>query len=81
MYVYIYIYRCVRALKRDMTRFGRRTHRGIWEDGMNSLTRYYVNNWCDRDTQQGIDIMLTGSDLDIDVAVGIDGNGNGESEH
>ena len=45
------------ALKGDYTRTGRRTKRGALDDGMNSLTRYYINNFSDTDRQEGIDLM------------------------
>jgi hypothetical protein len=45
------------ALKGDYTRTGRRTKRGALDDGVNSLTRYYINNFSDADRQEGIDLM------------------------
>ena len=33
------------ALKRDFTRTGKRTKLGALDDGMNSLQRYYLNNF------------------------------------
>jgi hypothetical protein len=45
------------ALKGDYTRTGRRTKRGALDDGVNSLTRYYINNFSDGDRQEGIDLM------------------------
>lgn len=47
------------ALKGDFTRMGKRTKRGALDDGMNSLQRYYLNNFLDADRQEGID-LLTG---------------------
>lgn len=35
------------ALKTDFTRTGRRTKLGAFRDGINSLTRYYKNNFAD----------------------------------
>jgi len=35
------------ALKTDFTRTGKRTLKGACDDGVNSLTRYYINNFCD----------------------------------
>ena len=35
------------ALKTDFTRTGKRTHRGALDDGINSVTRYYINNFTD----------------------------------
>ena len=35
------------ALKTDFTRTGKRTYGGALYDLKNSLTRYYINNFCD----------------------------------
>jgi len=35
------------ALKTDFTRTGKRTQAGVLRDGINSLTRYYKNNFTD----------------------------------
>jgi phosphatidylinositol 4-phosphatase len=35
------------ALKTDFTRTGKRTYLGALNDAKNSLTRYYINNFCD----------------------------------
>ena len=35
------------ALKTDYTRTGKRTQLGVLRDGVNSLTRYYKNNFTD----------------------------------
>ena len=35
------------ALKTDFTRTGKRTYAGALNDGINSLTRYYLNNFTD----------------------------------
>merc|ERR1712071_431881 len=47
------------ALKGDFTRTGERTKRGALDDGVNSLTRFYLNNFIDADRQEGMD-LLTG---------------------
>ena len=39
------------ALKGDFTRTGRRTQLGVMADGVNALTRFYKNNFLDRDRQ------------------------------
>ena len=49
------------ALKGDFTRTGKRTKKGALDDGMNSLQRYYLNNFLDADRQEGID-LLTGQE-------------------
>jgi hypothetical protein len=40
-------YSGTKALKTDFTRTGKRTIKGAMADGMNSLTRYYKNNFAD----------------------------------
>jgi hypothetical protein len=46
------------ALKGDFTRTGKRTKRGALDDGMNSLQRYYLNNFLDADRQEGMDLLV-----------------------
>ncbi|XP_075985235.1 phosphatidylinositol-3-phosphatase SAC1 [Anticarsia gemmatalis] len=46
------------ALKTDFTRTGKRTHFGLLRDGINSLTRYYKNNFSDGFRQDSIDLLL-----------------------
>lgn len=46
------------ALKTDFTRTGKRTKQGLLKDGMNSLTRYYKNNFNDGFRQDAIDLFL-----------------------
>ncbi|RZF41273.1 hypothetical protein LSTR_LSTR010501 [Laodelphax striatellus] len=46
------------ALKTDFTRTGKRTRQGIINDGINSITRYYKNNFCDGFRQDAIDLFL-----------------------
>jgi len=42
-----YLYTGTPALKTDFTRTGKRTMRGALDDGINSLTRYFINNFTD----------------------------------
>lgn len=42
-----YLYTGTPALKTDFTRTGKRTYRGAMDDGINSVTRYYINNFTD----------------------------------
>lgn len=42
-----YLYTGTPALKTDFTRTGRRTYRGAMDDGINAVTRYYINNFTD----------------------------------
>ncbi|KAL7578756.1 hypothetical protein ACA910_015987 [Epithemia clementina (nom. ined.)] len=51
------------ALKGDYTRTGQRTRKGALDDGMNSVQRYYQNNFLDADRQEGIDLMLCNQDF------------------
>ena len=53
-----------RALKRDVTRLGKRTNQGAFDDGVNSAMRYYINNYQDENRQRGIDILLGFTDTD-----------------
>ncbi|GLH12929.1 Phosphatidylinositide phosphatase SAC1 [Gryllus bimaculatus] len=46
------------ALKTDFTRTGKRTKWGVLRDGINSLTRYYKNNFMDGFRQDSIDLFL-----------------------
>ena len=46
------------ALKGDFTRTGKRTKKGALDDGMNSLQRYYLNNFLDADRQEGYDLLV-----------------------
>lgn len=46
------------ALKTDFTRTGKRTIQGAMQDGVNSLIRYYKNNFRDGRRQDGIDLFL-----------------------
>jgi phosphatidylinositol 4-phosphatase len=42
-----YLYTGTPALKTDFTRTGKRTHQGAVNDGINAVTRYYINNFTD----------------------------------
>ncbi len=46
------------ALKADFTRTGKRSIMGLYNDGMNSLTRYYLNNFTDGAKQDAINLFL-----------------------
>ena len=46
------------ALKRDFTRTGKRTIRGAIDDGVNTSTRFYINNFCDGYNQDCHDYYL-----------------------
>jgi hypothetical protein len=52
------MYVITRALKRDVTRIGRRTRRGAINDGVNSIVRYYLNNRVDNEKQRGLDTVI-----------------------
>ncbi|KAF2073687.1 hypothetical protein CYY_005004 [Polysphondylium violaceum] len=46
------------ALKGDYTRTGKRNTKGKFKDGVNSLTRYYINTFLDKMRQVSIDLFL-----------------------
>lgn len=46
------------ALKTDFTRTGKRTMAGAMQDGVNSMIRYFKNNFRDGRRQDGIDLFL-----------------------
>ena len=46
------------ALKTDVVRIGKRTYRGMIQDGINSLTRYYINNFRDGRRQDSVTLWL-----------------------
>jgi hypothetical protein len=46
------------ALKTDYTRTGKRTKWGLVRDGINSLTRFYKNNFTDGFRQDSLDLFL-----------------------
>lgn len=51
-----YLYTGTPALKTDFTRTGKRTHQGAINDGINSVTRYYINNFTDGHYHDCLDI-------------------------
>eukprot|EP00762_Andalucia_godoyi_P005589 ANDGO_00537.mRNA.1 Phosphatidylinositide phosphatase SAC1 len=46
------------ALKTDFTRTGQRSRAGAIRDGVNSITRYYLNNFKDGLRQDGVDLLV-----------------------
>ncbi|KAG9510525.1 Phosphatidylinositide phosphatase SAC1, partial [Fragariocoptes setiger] len=58
------------ALKTDFTRTGKRTHLGALRDGINSLTRYYKNNFTDGFRQDSIDLFLGNYAIDPNEGLG-----------
>jgi hypothetical protein len=55
------------ALKSDFTRCGKRTTYGMARDGVNSLTRYILNNFYDGFRQDSIDLFLCNHQNVVDV--------------
>ena len=51
------------ALKADITRTGKRTITGLMNDGLNSITRYWLNNFKDGDMQDAYDVFLGNKSL------------------
>jgi len=56
------------ALKTDFTRTGKRTPMGAIRDGVNSLVRYYKNNFSDGFRQDAIDLFLGNYKVDENEA-------------
>jgi hypothetical protein len=52
------LYAGTNALKGDFTRTGVRTRLGVFDDGINSLQRYYLNNFQDAERQEAIDLLV-----------------------
>lgn len=52
-----YLYTGTPALKTDFTRTGKRTYMGAINDGINSVTRYYINNFTDGFFCDCLDLM------------------------
>lgn len=57
------------ALKTDYTRTGKRTQLGLVKDGINSLTRYYKNNFTDGFRQDALDLFHGLADLRSPLSV------------
>jgi len=51
-----YLYTGTPALKTDFTRTGKRTYKGAINDGINSITRYYINNFTDGHYHDSLDV-------------------------
>ncbi len=45
------------ALKSGFTRTGKRTTFGLLDDGVKSVVRYYLNNFCDGRKQDAVDLV------------------------
>jgi hypothetical protein len=52
------LYASSNAMKIDVTMTGKRTLDGMLKDGWSAIQRYYCNNFCDGDKQDGIDLLL-----------------------
>eukprot|EP00761_Pharyngomonas_kirbyi_P007279 gb/GECH01007289.1/.p1 GENE.gb/GECH01007289.1/~~gb/GECH01007289.1/.p1 ORF type:complete len:595 (+),score=113.39 gb/GECH01007289.1/:1-1785(+) len=53
-----FLYSGTGALKTDYTRTGKRSWQGVLNDGWNSATRYYLNNFSDGGYQDAINLFL-----------------------
>ena len=62
------LYAGTNALKGDFTRTGKRTKRGALDDGVNSLTRFYLNNFLDADRQEGMDLLTGFAKFDTEIS-------------
>jgi hypothetical protein len=47
-----------------------RTKRGALDDGLNSLQRYYLNNFIDADRQEGMDLLVGSTEFSADTNAG-----------
>jgi hypothetical protein len=56
------------ALKGDFTRTGKRRMKGKLNDGVNSLSRYVINNFYDRLRQIAVDLLLGNMDINSEEA-------------
>jgi hypothetical protein len=45
-------------MKRDVTETGKRTRRGLFNDGISFLQRYFANNYRDQHYQNGINFLV-----------------------
>ena len=54
------------ALKADFTRTGRRTELGMFWDGLNSLVRFFLNNFSDGTRQDAMDLFYGHYSVRID---------------
>jgi hypothetical protein len=54
-----YLYTGTPALKTDFTRTGKRSAAGAMWDGINSVTRYYINNFTDGYYHDCLDLATT----------------------
>mmetsp|Transcript_13167 Transcript_13167/g.20473 ORF Transcript_13167/g.20473 Transcript_13167/m.20473 type:complete len:190 (+) Transcript_13167:1125-1694(+) len=52
-----YLYTGTPALKTDFTRTGKRTYQGGVNDGINAVTRYYINNFTDGYYHDCLDVL------------------------
>ena len=59
-----YLYTGTPALKTDFTRTGARTYKGSMNDAINSVTRYYINNFTDGYYHDCMDICAGKLSLD-----------------
>jgi hypothetical protein len=53
-----YLYAGTGSLKSDFTRTGKRSFLGLYNDGMNSIRRYFLNNFSDGNKQDAINLFL-----------------------
>eukprot|EP01031_Cornospumella_fuschlensis_P028600 gene28600-34525_t len=63
------LYAGSKAMKRDVTMKGVRTKRGVIQDAMSYLQRYYINNYRDQANQQDLNTILGEDDVDEEKVV------------
>ncbi|OAF68066.1 hypothetical protein A3Q56_04201 [Intoshia linei] len=60
-------YAGTKALKTDFTRYGKRTLSGAINDGINSLKRYFINNFNDGFRQDSVDFITGNYSIDDEI--------------
>ncbi|TRY69034.1 hypothetical protein TCAL_01419 [Tigriopus californicus] len=69
------------ALKSDFTRTGERNISGMMKDGMNSASRYYLNQFRDAYRQATIDLLVGHSDSEELLVKNLESESAAESRH
>lgn len=69
------------ALKSDFTRTGERNISGLMKDGMNSASRYYLNQFRDAYRQATIDLMVGYTDSEELLVKNLESESAAESRH
>jgi len=57
------------AMRSDHTRTGKTTLRGMWNDALGAITRYYINNFEDGTNQDALDIVTGNRTVTLDYKI------------